>query len=80
MPRPRGRQDREPGRAAAGGPVSEPVVLCPCGRRLRTPESRAAGIGPVCARKLTGSPQQPRTGAPAPRLPPKPPQRPTGAP
>ncbi|MFM9635911.1 DUF6011 domain-containing protein [Streptomyces turgidiscabies] len=55
-------------------------MLCPCGRKLRTPESRSAGIGPVCARKLAQSSQEPRTGAPGARMPPKASRRPTGAP
>ncbi|WP_344287066.1 DUF6011 domain-containing protein [Streptomyces synnematoformans] len=39
---------------------------CPCGRRLTDPVSVAAGIGPVCRRKLT-----PTTGAPSRPAPPR---------
>ncbi|WP_422397474.1 DUF6011 domain-containing protein [Streptomyces acidiscabies] len=46
-----------------------------CGRGLRTPESRAVGVGPVCARKLAGSPPPGRTGIPSPPVAPRLPQR-----
>jgi hypothetical protein len=46
-----------------------------CKRGLRTPESRAVGVGPVCARKLAGSPPPGRTGAPSPPVAPRAPQR-----
>ncbi len=46
-----------------------------CKRRLKRPTP--AGIGPVCARKLSGASQERRTAAPGPRMPPKPPRGPT---
>lgn len=36
------------------GRMTEP--RCTCGRPLRDPTSIARGLGPVCARRLTGPP------------------------
>ncbi|MGI5151414.1 DUF6011 domain-containing protein [Plantactinospora sp. CA-294935] len=35
----------------------EPVYCWACRRRLRTPKSRAEGVGPVCARRLRAAAQ-----------------------
>ena len=50
-----------------------------CGRRLRTPESRTAGMGPVCAKKLAVRAPGGRTGATRPPVAPRTPQAATAA-
>lgn len=46
-------------------------VRCPCGRLLRDPASVVRGVGPVCAKRLSGR-TEPRTPLPAPILTPAP--------
>jgi len=45
-------------------PPPDPPVICPCGRLLRDPVSRARGLGPVCHRRLSGR-TAPRVRKPA---------------
>ncbi|WP_370517054.1 DUF6011 domain-containing protein [Streptomyces acidiscabies] len=50
-----------------------------CGRGLRTPESRAVGMGPACARKLAVRAPRGRTAALGAPLSPRAPRAATGA-